>query len=65
MIPKLRIENVKGKILLVTDQGEIIPADMVTIRMQRGGPTTILAESKNGERAPFNYDVFYANAGFG
>ena len=64
MIPKLRIENVKGEILLVNDQGEVIPADIVTIKLQKGRPTNILAESRSNENVSFNYDVFYANAGW-
>jgi len=58
----LRIENIDGEVSLITDQGEIIPADVVTIKMKKGKPTAIKAESKEtGERFG-SYTRFYANA---
>jgi len=58
----LRIENVNGEVSLITDQGEIIPADTVTIKMQQGKPTAIKAESKDAGERFGSYTRFYANA---
>jgi len=58
----LRVENVHGEVSLITDQGEIIPADVITIKMQKGKPTVIKSESKEAGPRFGSYTRFFANA---
>jgi hypothetical protein len=62
MTTSLRIENVNGEVLLVDDKGEVIHADVVTIKIQKGQPTLIKFESKDSGKRFGSYTRFYANA---
>jgi hypothetical protein len=64
-MPNLRIENVNGEVLLIDDQGEVIPADIVTIKIQAGQPTLIKFESKDSGKRFGSYELFFANAADG
>ena len=59
----LRIESINGDINIVTESGEQIAADIVTIKLQIGEPAKIRVESRAGEKRFRSANKFIANVG--
>ena len=57
----LRIEHVDGAIRVITESGEEIPVDSVTISLQAGAKTRILVENKKEGKRVRMAGKFFAN----
>jgi hypothetical protein len=56
----LRVEKKKRSLDLITEQGEVFPAETVVLKMNKSGSVSIKVLTEKGERF-LSFDRFFAN----